>query len=86
MKRSAYDILNKPDNTTFVWVEAARDLDSAKVRVKELESTVGGEYVVFDQDALQIVSFKESSETKKLGKRDSCLQVIEQLAPICVGP
>ena len=64
MRRSAYDILNKPDDTTFVWVEAVRDFESAKVRVKELESTVGGEYVVFDQDALQTVSIKESSESR----------------------
>ena len=64
MRRPSYDILNKPDDTTFVWVEAVRDFESAKVRVKELESTVGGEYVVFDQDALQTVSIKESSETR----------------------
>lgn len=64
MRRSAYDILNKPDNKTFVWVEAVRDLDSAKVRIKELESTVGGEYVVFDQAALQVVCINERSEKR----------------------
>ena len=62
MKHFAYDILNKPDDKTFVWVEAVRDFHSAKARVKELESTRGGEYVLFDQQTLQTVCINKSSE------------------------
>ena len=62
MRHFAYDILNKPDDKTFVWVEAVRDLGSAKTRVKELENTVGGEYVLFDRHTLQTVCMNKSSE------------------------
>ena len=78
MRRLAYDILNKQDNETFVWVETVRDFDSAKARVKELESTVGGEYVVFDQDALQTVSIKERSKREINQPANRCQIAIVQ--------
>jgi hypothetical protein len=61
MKRFAYDILGKPDNKTFVWVQALRDLDSANARIKELESATGGEYVIFDQLTQQMVAPAKSN-------------------------
>ena len=65
MRCFTYDILCKPDDKTFVWVEAVPDLDSAKVRIKELESAVGGEYIVFDRHTLQTVCNKGEQQKKK---------------------
>jgi len=49
-----YDILKK-DAAALVWVEAVDDLDTAKLRVKELSAKSQGEYVIFDQRTRQII-------------------------------
>ena len=49
-----YDILEK-DAAALVWVEAVDDLDTAKLRVKELSAKSQGEYVIFDQRTRQII-------------------------------
>jgi hypothetical protein len=61
MRRFAYDILKKPDNKTFVWVQAVRDLATASARVKELGSALGGEYVVFDRQTQEVVAPKKGT-------------------------
>jgi len=50
----AYDILKK-DAAALAWVETAADLESAKLRVKELAGKSDGEYVIFDQRTREIV-------------------------------
>ncbi|HLZ90630.1 MAG TPA: hypothetical protein VKQ28_02860 [Candidatus Acidoferrum sp.] len=49
-----YDILKK-DAAELVWIEAVRDLATAKVRIKELAAGSQAEYVVFDQRTRKIV-------------------------------
>lgn len=59
MLSAAYDIFKK-DAAALVWVEAARDLPSAELRVKELAQRGHGEYVIFDQQNQRIVSTIEA--------------------------
>ena len=51
-----YDILRKDDGGEFTPVEAAKDLQSAKVRIIELSARSPGQYVVVSQTTGQIVS------------------------------
>ncbi len=53
---SSFDILEKMDEVNFRWVEAARDLQSAKSQIEERQGLSPGEYVVFDRHAQQIVA------------------------------
>jgi hypothetical protein len=55
MSLPAYDILKKQD-TDFVWMEAAHDIDSAQNRIKELSRRTNAEFVVFDQHTQQVVA------------------------------
>lgn len=50
----AYDILKK-DAAALIWVEALDNLQSAKLRIRELAARSEGEYVIFDQRTRQIV-------------------------------
>jgi methionine synthase I (cobalamin-dependent) len=52
---AAYDILKK-GSADMVWVEAVQDLETAKLRVKQLAAGSHGEYVVFDQRTRKIVA------------------------------
>jgi len=62
----AYDILKK-DAAALVWVETANDLESAKLRVKELAARSHGEYVIFDQRTREIVvKFKAPGSNSKV--------------------
>jgi hypothetical protein len=55
MMAAAYDILKK-DNTALIWIEAVHDLETARVRVKELTARSRSEYIIFDQRTRQIVN------------------------------
>jgi hypothetical protein len=55
-----YDILKKEANT-FVWMEAAHDIQSAKNRVYELSRNSDAEFVIFNEHTLQVVATFESS-------------------------
>ncbi len=50
-----YDILKKDSVGAPIWLEAVRDLDTAKKRVAELAKNSPGEYVVFCEQTSQIV-------------------------------
>ena len=56
---AAYDILKK-EAATLIWVEAAYDLESARLRVKELVARSPDEYVIFDQRTRQIIASSNS--------------------------
>ena len=49
-----YDILKK-NAAALIWVEAVDNLESAKLRIRELAALSEGEYVIFDQRTRQIV-------------------------------
>jgi hypothetical protein len=55
MKTFGYDILKKDTAGAPIWLEAVRDLDTAKRRVAELAEISPGEYVVFCERTAQIV-------------------------------
>ena len=50
----SYDILKK-DAAALIWVEALDNLESAKLRIRELAKRSEDEYVIFDQRTRQIV-------------------------------
>jgi hypothetical protein len=50
----AYDILKK-DAAALVWIEAAQNLEFAKLRIKELAARHEAEYIIFDQRTGEIV-------------------------------
>jgi hypothetical protein len=54
MLSAAYDIL-KRDAAALIWVEAVCDLETAKLRVKELVASSQGEFVIFDQRTRKII-------------------------------
>ncbi len=53
---SSFDILEKTDEVNSRWLEAARDLQSAKSRIEERQALSPGEYVVFDRRTQRIVA------------------------------
>ena len=56
MKQAAYDIFRKDLLGRPLWIEAAQDLETANLRVKELVEHTPAEYVVFSQETQKIVS------------------------------
>ena len=54
MPLPAYDIFKK-DAAAMIWVEAIEDLESAKMRVRELSRDSNTEYAIFDQHTRQVV-------------------------------
>ena len=52
----AFDILKKIGAVNFEWVEVVRDLQTAEVRIQELQAGSPGEYVVFSQRTQQVVA------------------------------
>jgi hypothetical protein len=54
MASPSYDIFKQQDDS-FVWVEAAPDLESAMKRSKELAKQNRCEYIVFDPRQQKIV-------------------------------
>ena len=55
MQTFGYDILKKDTAGAPIWLEAVRDLDTAKRRVAELVENSPGEYVVFCERTSRIV-------------------------------
>ncbi len=55
MPSQTYDIFRR-DARGEIWVEAVRDLESAKSRLIELAAEVPGQYVIFSQRSGRMVS------------------------------
>ena len=51
-----YDIFRRGAAGDHVWVEAVRDLETAKTRIIELSAETPGQYVVFKQRSGRMVS------------------------------
>ena len=51
-----YDIFRRGAAGDHVWVEAVRDLETAKSRIIELSAETPGQYVVFNQRSGRMVS------------------------------
>lgn len=56
MKADAYDIFRKDLLGTPVWMEATRDLETAKLRLVAMAGCSPGEYFIFSQETQEIVS------------------------------
>lgn len=59
------DILMRDGDGSCVWVEAAHDLQSAKVRLRELIAANPAEYFVFDHRAQKVVISVGASSVEK---------------------
>jgi hypothetical protein len=55
MPLPTYDIFKKDASAAMIWVESVEDLESAKMRVRELSRDSNTEYAVFNQHTKQIV-------------------------------
>jgi hypothetical protein len=53
--RALFDLFKKDGEEGFVWLEAARDLSTAKTRLRELSCQTPGEYLVFDHGSAEVV-------------------------------
>jgi len=53
--KSAYDIFRKDLLGTPVWMESAQDIETAKLRLRELARRSPGEYFVASQETQEIV-------------------------------
>jgi hypothetical protein len=56
MPLSPFDILKRHDDGSFIWIEAAQNLDVAQARLRDLCARAPGEYFVYDQKSQQIVA------------------------------
>jgi len=56
MGNLGYDILRKESHGGFIWVEAVKDLSSARQRVMDLALARPGVYIVFSQYDEQVVA------------------------------
>jgi hypothetical protein len=56
MRAPQLDILRRERDGSFIWMEAAQDLQTAKARLEELVAAAPGEYFVFDQRTQEIVA------------------------------
>jgi hypothetical protein len=56
MRAPHLDILKRQKDGSFVWIEAASDVNVAEQRLSQLVSISPGEYFVFDQRTQQIVA------------------------------
>ena len=55
MSLPAYDIFKKDAAAAMIWVESVDDLESAKMRVRELLRASNAEYAIFNQHTKQVV-------------------------------
>src|SRR6266852_9988791 len=58
---NAFDILKKLRDGGIVWIEAAKDLESARERIKLFATYKPGEYVVFCQETQSVIAMPRVS-------------------------
>jgi hypothetical protein len=54
--RILFDILKKDRRGTFLWLEAANDMEAATTRLRQLSEQSTDEFVVFRNVDLQVVA------------------------------
>ena len=55
-----YDIFKKYPDGMFIWVEAVRDMEGAKERLKQLATLSPGEYKLFCQNTQRVIAVENS--------------------------
>ena len=66
MQTLSRDILRRDALGTFIWIEAAASIETAKARILHLAERFPGEYVVFHQATAKIVAnlrFKQNARS-----------------------
>jgi len=63
MAPSEFDILERHDDGSFVWVESTQDLPAAQARLLALSIESPGEYFVFDKKTQQFVVSRSTRPT-----------------------
>ncbi len=56
MPACPFDILRRHHDGSFLWLEAAPDIETARNRLREIHKNEPGDYFVFDQGSQQIVA------------------------------
>ena len=56
MRAPHLDILKRQMDGSFVWIEAASEMQLAEERISQFASREPGEYFVFDQRTQQVVA------------------------------
>lgn len=53
---NSFDIIRVESDDSLAWLEAARELSAARLRVRELLADAPGEYIVFNQESKTLVA------------------------------
>jgi hypothetical protein len=74
MMFDAFDILKKLPDGGIVWMESAKDLETAKARIRLFATYKPGEYVIFCQQTQSVitmpwVTFARQDEGNKAGAK-----------------
>ena len=64
----AFDILKKLPDGGVVWIESAKDLESARERIKLFATFKPGEYVVFCQETQSVIAMPWVSFSRQGGE------------------
>ena len=78
---NSFDVIKVDVDETLIWVEAAGDLTSAKIRARELVCCSPGEYLVFDQGTQEIVALftpRSEAEQAYLASREAGLETYSE--------
>ena len=57
-----FDILKKDSKGDFHWIESVKDLETAKMRIKQLSADSGEEFMVFRNIDLRVVARTRPAE------------------------
>jgi hypothetical protein len=78
MEYSPFDIIKVLADDSLAWVEAAKELSTARIRVWELLAHSPGEYIVFNQQTKTLVAHFSIHETPQIPEwwrqEDDCLE------------
>jgi hypothetical protein len=83
----AFDILKKLPDGGIVWVEAAKDLETAKERIKQFANYKPGEYIIFSQETQSVIAMpwvafeREVVEAAEAGERSKETKKTEKTKP-----
>lgn len=56
MATAHLDIMLREKDGSYIWLEAANDLETAKNRLQELSAANPGDYFIFDQRTQKVVA------------------------------
>jgi len=65
---NAFDILKKLPDGGIVWIEAVKDLETARERIKLFATFKPGEYVVFCQETQSVIAMPWVSFSRQDGE------------------